>query len=310
MPAPDDGRHSFDPHTLEPIFLRVPGGDGAFAWRARVGPCVAHADGELPGFARDVPTRPPGPMARDVPATQWRSVAWFDDAQRGFACDADARGLRVRFDDRGTLAIGDDGVVALGDDVPAHASVEALLGVGAVLALAQRHCFALHAAGVRDARGRAFVLLGASGAGKSTSAALLGAQDGWARLADDIVPTSCAAGDVQVWPAHPQLKLEPRHWYRGAEPLRPAALLLLARDAALPAPTLRALDATAATVLLLRRTAGTRLFAPELLAEHLWFARSVAQAVPAFALTVPDDLAHLARNAARTAALLEAWQPT
>jgi len=292
----------------DPVFLRVPGGSGRFAWSARAGTTTAHADAALPGFNAAPPLATPGAHPIEAAPARWSSVAWFDDAQRNFTCEADADGLRVQFDDYGTLVLGSDDVVSLGG-VPARATHEALLGVGLVLALAQRACFALHGACVADARGRAFVLLGGSGAGKSTLAALLAAQGGWRRLCDDITPATCDTDGARLWPAFPQLKLEPAQWSREPGPLLPAAFLVLARDAACATPTLRPLDATAAAVLLLRRTAGTRLFAPDLLAEHLWFARSAAQTVPAFALTVPDDLAHVARSAVRTAALLDAWQP-
>ncbi|HET7845235.1 MAG TPA: hypothetical protein VFL14_13855 [Xanthomonadales bacterium] len=266
-----------------------------------------HADAELPGFVRAARVAPPATRV-EPPVAQWSSVAWFDDAQRTFACEAGAHGLRVRFEGHGELLLGADDVLHV-DGMPAHATHEALLGVGLVLALAQRGCFALHAACVLDPRDRAFVLLGASGAGKSTLAALLAAQGGWRRLCDDITPATCDAAGTQLWPSFPQLKLEPSQWSRDTRLIAPAALLVLARDAGCAAPVLRPLDATAAAVLLLRRTAGTRLFAPDLLAEHLWFARCAAQSVPAFALSVPDDLPHIARTAVRTAALLDAWRP-
>ena len=59
-----------------------------------------------------------------------------------------------------------------------------LARAGAILRLRQRHRYHIHAAGVVDPRGRAWLLVGPTGSGKSTLAYAL-ARSGWAVLGDD-----------------------------------------------------------------------------------------------------------------------------
>lgn len=67
----------------------------------------------------------------------------------------------------------------------AHASTRhSLARTGAILRLRQRNRYYVHASGVVDTDGRAFVFVGESGSGKSTIAFAL-ARQGWTLLGDD-----------------------------------------------------------------------------------------------------------------------------
>ncbi|MCI0650479.1 MAG: hypothetical protein L0Z55_01200 [Planctomycetes bacterium] len=82
-----------------------------------------------------------------------------------------------------------------------------LLGPVLALALHQRGLFLLHASAVAAPRGTgAIVLAGASGAGKSTAAALL-CRNGYALVADDVTALAPSPAGVQVLPGYPQCKL-------------------------------------------------------------------------------------------------------
>jgi hypothetical protein len=82
-----------------------------------------------------------------------------------------------------------------------------LLGpvMGLVLRLRGRVC--LHASALA-ANGHAFAIIGSPGAGKSTTAAALGAR-GYAVLADDIVALAEIGGVIHAYPGYPRLRLWP-----------------------------------------------------------------------------------------------------
>jgi len=71
-----------------------------------------------------------------------------------------------------------------GYDSAQRATRHSLARTGAILRLRQRNRFYVHASGVVDRSGRAFVFVGASGSGKSTIAFAL-ARRGWTLLGDD-----------------------------------------------------------------------------------------------------------------------------
>jgi hypothetical protein len=95
-----------------------------------------------------------------------------------------------------------------------------LLGVGLAVLLHQRGQLVLHGSAVAIGAGAA-VFLGASGAGKSTTAAALVAR-GHRLLSDDVVALTQAPEQPWVQPAFPQIKL----WPEAAQALgkHPAAL--------------------------------------------------------------------------------------
>jgi hypothetical protein len=88
-----------------------------------------------------------------------------------------------------------------------HAAPLWLFGPALILALAKRGVYCLHASAI-EYRGTAIIVLGRSGAGKSTFGRAARALSGVRRLCDDITPIGFdATGQLCVWPQFPQLKL-------------------------------------------------------------------------------------------------------
>ncbi len=165
-----------------------------------------------------------------------------------------------------------------------------LAGPALVLALALRGgtwCLHASAAMFRDCL---VVFLGESGQGKSTLAAYLSETGGgWLRVADDILPVTALPSRVEAWPRFPQLKLpvESRSGQGLPEHIPVSRICLLTNDDERHAPQLQLLARGKAAQILIGHTAGTRLFDPRLLAEHLAFASEAARLVPVYALTYP-----------------------
>ncbi len=165
---------------------------------------------------------------------------------------------------------------------------EILLGPALVLALALRDIWSLHASAAMFAE-KVIVFLGESGQGKSTLAAYLSNNSGWRLVADDILPVRMDAGGVNVLPHFPQLKL-PLEAQPGTglpEHLPLTKLCVLAPAGQDTMPELQLLSPNLAIQALLRHTAGTRMFAPEMLGKHLSFCSLVAGQVPIYQLTYP-----------------------
>ncbi len=162
-----------------------------------------------------------------------------------------------------------------------------LLGPALILALALRGIWSLHASAVRFGE-QTIVFLGESGQGKSTLAAYLSAS-GWQRVADDILPVSCAADNILAWTHFPQLKLAPEEQpvlnLPDSLPLNKICLLTSAAPDS--APRLEKLSAGDVVKALLSHTAGTQIFDSGLLAQHLQFAAQVARKIPAYRLIHP-----------------------
>ncbi|MBN2117202.1 MAG: hypothetical protein JW730_11555 [Anaerolineales bacterium] len=165
---------------------------------------------------------------------------------------------------------------------------EILLGPALVLALALRGVWSLHASAARFA-GNVFVFLGESGQGKSTLAAYLSASPNWRLVADDILPVKMDPDGVKVLPHFPQLKLpvdaQPGAGLPEHLPLHKLCVLMPARTDAMP--QLHLLTNVSAAQSLLRHTAGTRLFTPELLGKHLSFCSLAAGQIPVYRLDYP-----------------------
>ncbi len=166
---------------------------------------------------------------------------------------------------------------------------EILLGPAIVLALAQRGTWSLHASAAAF-RGHTFAFVGETGEGKSTLAAYLSEAGGkWHRVADDILPVTAGSVGMEAWPRFPQLKLSP-HVQPGVGlperlPLDRICVLEPADKDQLP--SLLLLPPNESVQVLLKHTAGTRLFDPRLLASHLDFCSRAARQVLVYRLIDP-----------------------
>ena len=165
-----------------------------------------------------------------------------------------------------------------------------LLGPVLVLALAMRGTWCLHASAV-VLKDHLIAFLGEAGEGKSTLAAFLanvGDLD-WRLVADDILPVTLDAAGALAWPHFPQLKLplnaQPGYGMPESLPLDRICIL---RQAELDIqPELQLLPMNQAVQVLVSHTAGTRLFEPTLLSDHLDFCARVATKVPVYSLIYP-----------------------
>ena len=160
---------------------------------------------------------------------------------------------------------------------------EILVGPVLVLALALRGIWSLHASAV-TCNGRTILFLGESGQGKSTLAAHLAPSMQLA--ADDILPVTLTDFKLTCWPHFPQLKLplNAQHGLAQPEslPVRHICLLDAAEEI-----SFHPLFSSEATQTLLRHTAGTRLFPPDLLSKHLVFCAQAAGKIQLSRLAYP-----------------------
>jgi len=173
------------------------------------------------------------------------------------------------------------------DELLEGLDLEIRQGPALVLAHSMRANWCLHASAAR-CNGKTVAFLGESGYGKSTLAGYLH-RSGWQRVADDILPVTLEGESVLAWPHFPQLKLpeEQQPALHLPESLPLDLLCLVSPTVADEAPRLEPLSATEAVTALLSHTAGTRMFWPELLAQHLEFCARAGQILPAYRLTYP-----------------------
>ncbi|HVM70236.1 MAG TPA: hypothetical protein VMT91_00645 [Anaerolineales bacterium] len=163
-----------------------------------------------------------------------------------------------------------------------------LLGPVIVLALALRGVLSLHASAAIF-RGKLVLFLGESGQGKSTLAAYLSGQPGWRLAADDILPVTEGVDGLTAWPHFPQLKL-PKEAQPGPglpEQIAVHAVVMLTEADSDGDPNLKILPASQAVQAYLGHTAGTRLFGPKQLADHLAFCANAAGQTPTYRLIYP-----------------------
>lgn len=160
---------------------------------------------------------------------------------------------------------------------------EILVGPVLVLALALRGVWSLHASAV-TCNGHVIAFLGESGQGKSTLASHLSPR--MQLTADDILPVTLTDSGLIGWPHFPQLKLpldaQPGPSLPESLPVNHICLLDTAEEI-----SLRPLSPSEAAQTLLRHTAGTRLFPPELLSKHLAFCAQAGSKIQVSRLTYP-----------------------
>lgn len=134
-----------------------------------------------------------------------------------------------------------------------------LFGPMLILALAHRQIFCLHASAATSADG-ALVLIGASGAGKSTFAAAALRATAATRLCDDISPIGWLDNTFCLLPQFPQLKLVNPDSV--PESVRLKALVYLQAASAGHSAQITPLTGNALHRQLLGHTVGSRLFRP------------------------------------------------
>jgi predicted kinase len=258
--------------------------------------------------------QPPAAIGPAIETVVYRGAGWIGGRMADVVCTRAGGIYVVRIEGLPPLRVDQHGCAVGAEGAPAALTatlLEALLGPGLILALALHDTFALHA-GAATCGGGVAVLLGASGAGKSTIACSLARTPGGAPLADDVLPVDIHEGRLSALPHYPQLKLPLAAQYRSSAPERVpvAAVYELCGVAGTgPSASVEAVDRRDAAVLLAAQTVAARLFDAALLTRHLAFCAAVAMAVPvrrlrftkqldslpAIAATIAADLAALAR---------------
>jgi hypothetical protein len=191
----------------------------------------------------------------------------------------------------GEFFIGKDGLQIGKSDQQGELSSldrEIILGPVLVLALALRGVWSLHASAAKY-KEKVVVFLGESGQGKSTLAEYLSRNEQWQLVADDILPVKMDASGLNVLPRFPQLKLpvDSQPGIDLPEQLPLSMLVVLEHAEASQMPELKKLLIAQTVQSLLSHTAGTRMFTPSLLSQHLEFSTRAAQQIPAFKLIYP-----------------------
>jgi len=220
-----------------------------------------------------------------------RTLGWVAGAQRQVEVLDSSQGLLLK-----TAGCNDFLVAPHGDTITKIGSQgefgpldrQVIIGPALVLALALRGTWCLHASAVIYNE-NLLVFLGESGQGKSSLAASLAVQAPWRLAADDILPVTMGKEDLIAWPHFPQLKLpldaQPAPALPEQIPVRSVCILTDVNEDAQPA--LELLPAGQAVEALLSHTAGTRLFPPPLLAQHLAFCSAAAPRLPFYRLAYP-----------------------
>jgi hypothetical protein len=220
-----------------------------------------------------------------------RTTGWVGDANRTVEVYQISQGMLLRIEDS------DDFIVTpRGDAIYKYNSKkdltrlehDVILGPALVLALGLCGVWSLHASAA-TLRKKVIVFLGESGQGKSTLAGYLSKASGWGLVADDILPAKMAVNGVSLLPHFPQLKLpvatQPGLKLPESLPLDKVCVLKSTTQEA--APELELLSPGLAVQALLRHTAGTRIFSPEMLGKHLSFCSQAATRVPVYQLSYP-----------------------
>ena len=242
-------------------------------------PAATHAPADLGGIPADaVPIR--GCPFR-APLGRYETVV---DA------DVSTQRIRVQASGFGEVLVAADGRTVLWRPSDAEAALrpELVLGPGLVLALARRGVFCLHASAVLGPRG-VVAIAGPSGAGKSTLAALLAAEHGFTRLADDILPVAATPAGCFVLPHFPQLKLAPEDQYPASAAARlPLSRLLFLAEADPADPVAQSeLSPTAIAFAVCGQVVASPLFPADLAQQALDLAAAVAERVVVRTLHYP-----------------------
>ena len=226
-----------------------------------------------------------------------RTEGWVAGAHRMVETWSAMPGFLIRIEGVSDFTIRQDGKeiqcasqVRAGEELN-ETERQILLGPVVVLALALQRTWSLHASAA-ICNDNLILFLGESGQGKSTLAAYLANEAGWRLAADDILPVSLDAESLAAWPRFPQLKLPMRSQPGPGLPeqLSVSQVCILSDADVDEMPALQRLSSTQAVKALLGHTAGTRMFPPELLANHLAFCSQSANRVPVYRLAYPHRL--------------------
>ncbi len=234
----------------------------------------------------------PENFQRDPVPSNTRASVWLCEAERELFCDFGFGDIKWRVEDF---------FVAQFEPARARVRVELLckddlsrseicLGALPALLLNQLGRYVLHASAIAH-QDQVCVFLGASGAGKSTTAHLLDGMNSWVRVSDDITPVLIHADSVQVCPAFLQLKqsatMRPQTLAKQKYYL--AAIMHLQRAAVGSDVQIEKLQSTVAFKALLQNAAATRGLSAHGLQLHWRAMQNLMQLVPIYQLQIPQS---------------------
>ena len=239
-----------------------------------------------------------GDPSRRAPLAVTSAKGWLAGAERAVTRRVLVQGETLEIEGLGCFELGHSGDLIRCVQLAAPRSrpmlEEAAIGAPLALALAHRGIWCLHASALQR-EGRAVLLLGASGRGKSTLAAYCNGRRGFRRLADDILPCRLNGHSLIALPAFPQLKLphEVQRQQASPEALPVAAIAFLdAGPDDRPAEVLRP-SKIGSVRQLADHTVAAALFDPELHRRHLDLAAGLLNATPILQLRYPHDYSRL-----------------
>jgi hypothetical protein len=156
-----------------------------------------------------------------------------------------------------------------------------LMGPALILNLAINKVFCLHASAF-VLNNKLFVLMAASGTGKSTIARFIKNQPECYRVADDIVPIKIINGKLRLLPSFPQLKLSNDQQYNGNDIEMETVLLFANKSKDVTA--LKKTHQMLCLKNLIKHTVATKLFNENELRGHLHFCHQVSRQTKTFLL--------------------------
>ena len=224
-------------------------------------------------------------------------IGWIGNADRHVVVRATESHSVIDIEGVGRFSVSDPGstiqVLSKCSNLAGTMLTEVVMGLPFISALARRDIWMLHGSAAFF-QGKLAVFLGESGHGKSTLARFLGKQEGWTRVADDILPLAlCYGSDLEgicALPHYPQLKLSPAEQPANYLPecLAVDAIYAIAPpDDPISAVEICDLPPSKIIASLVGQGVAARIFDRKLLTRHFYFSHQIAATVPVRQLSYP-----------------------
>ncbi len=242
-------------------------------------------------WSAPLPVNTPQPLQ-----TIYQGPGWIANEWREVHCQHGEDGYLLSVPGAGVFGISMDGgritLISREQNAQENVIIESVLGPALILALALQGMWCLHASAAIFSD-RLYLFSGESGEGKSTLARYLASQPNWRRAGDDIMPVTRIDNNLCALPRFPQLKISTENQPAPGLPksLKIHAIILLSKNPELAAPVhLSPISESTATLALSRHSVAARLFARDLLKEHLSFCAWVSKYSQVIRMDYPHSL--------------------